>query len=114
MIYVASPYSHAVLAVREARFEMACLATAQLIRKGKPTVSPIVHSHPLVKFGLPTDWDFWQCCDQALMSCCQEFVVLQLDGWRESRGVQAEIDLAIELDLPIRYMDPACIDENLP
>ena len=31
---------------------MACRATAQLIRNGKPTVSPIVHSHPLVKFGL--------------------------------------------------------------
>ena len=113
MIYVASPYSCADLAVREARFEMACRATAQLIRTGELAFSPIVHSHPLVKFGLPTDWDFWQRCDQTLMSCCQEIVVLQLDGWRESRGVQAEIDLAIELDLPIRYIDPACIDEVL-
>ena len=31
-------------------------------------------------------------------------VVLMLDGWRESRGVQAEIDLAIKLDLPIDYV----------
>ena len=84
MIYVASPYSCAALAVREGRFEMACRATAQLIRTGELAFSPIVHSHPLVKFGLPTDWDFWQRCDQSLMSCCQEIVVLQLDGWRRA------------------------------
>lgn len=29
-----------------------------------------------------------------------------LPGWRDSEGVQAEIDLAIELDLPVRFLDP--------
>ena len=104
MIYLASPYSHAQREVRERRFEMACRATAQLIHSGQPAFSPIVHSHPLVRFGLPTDWEFWQRCDRALMSCCREIVVLQHDGWRESRGVQAEIDLAIDMDLPVRYL----------
>ena len=32
-----------------------------------------------------------------------------LDGWKASRGVQAEIELAIELDLPIRYLSPSMI-----
>ena len=33
-----------------------------------------------------------------------------LEGWRESRGVQAEIDVAIELDLPIWYIEPTTGD----
>ena len=65
MIYLASPYSHAKRKVRERRFEMACRATARLIHAGQPAFSPIVHSHPLVRFGLPTDWEFWQRCDRA-------------------------------------------------
>lgn len=41
-----------------------------------------------------------------MMAACDELVVLLLPGWRESEGVQAEIDLALELDLPIRYLEP--------
>ena len=104
MIYLASPYSHPDPHVSRQRFELACRAAAQLIRDGKPTFSPIVHSHPLVRFGLPTDWEFWQRNDREHMRCCHQVVVLTLEGWRESRGVQAEIDLAIDMDLPIRYL----------
>ena len=109
MIYLASPYSHPDRHVSERRFELACRATAQLIRCGHATFSPIAHSHPLVRFGLPTDWEFWQQCDREHMRCCHQVVVLTLDGWRESRGVQAEIDLAIDMDLPIRYLSPEMI-----
>ena len=109
MIYLASPYTHTEPQVSERRFEMACRATAELIRGGQPTFSPIVHSHPLVRFGLPTDWEFWQRNDREHMRCCHQVVVLTLDGWRESQGVQAEMDLAIDMDLPIRYLPPEMI-----
>ncbi len=33
-----------------------------------------------------------------MMAACDELVVLLLPGWRESEGVQAEIDLALELE----------------
>ncbi len=104
MIYLASPYSHEDPIVCEQRYEAACRATAGLLRRGHPVFSPVVHSHPLVRYGLPGDWDFWERCDRALLRCCREMIVLMLDGWRESRGVQAEIDLAIEMELPIRYL----------
>ena len=111
MIYLASPYSHPDPRVSERRYELACRAAAQLIRGGEPTFSPIVHSHPLVRFGLPTDWEFWQRNDREHMRCCHQLVVLTLDGWRESRGVQVEIDLAISMDLPIRYLSPETISK---
>ena len=64
-----------------------------------------MHSHPLVRFSLPTDWEFWQRNDREHMRCCHQVVVLTLDGWRESQGVQAEMDLAIDMDLPIEPED---------
>jgi hypothetical protein len=109
VIYLASPYTHVDAAVRESRFDAACLATSALMRAGRHVYAPIVHSHPLVRYGLPTEWDFWQALDCEHLRRCDEVIVLTLDGWKSSRGVQAEIDMAIELDLPIRYLSPSMI-----
>ncbi len=106
MIYLASPYSHADQSVRECRFHAACCAAARLIREGHTVFSPIVHSHPLTKHGLPGDWDFWNGQSREQLMRCDELVVLTLDGWEESAGVQAEIGIAEELGMPVRYHDP--------
>ena len=97
MIYLASTYSHPDPLVREARFDAACRATADLVHCGRAVFSPIVHGHPLVRFGLPTDWAFWQQFDVDHLRRCDEVVVLQTEGWRESVGVRAEIELAAEM-----------------
>ena len=109
MIYLASPYTHVDDAVRESRFDAACLATSTLMRAGLSVYSPIVHSHPLVRYGLPIEWEFWQDHDCEHLRRCDSVIVLTLDGWKASRGVQAEIELAIEFDLPIRYLSPSTI-----
>jgi nucleoside 2-deoxyribosyltransferase len=104
VIYLASPYSHADPAVREARYQAACRTTAALLRAGLVVFSPIVHSHPLVAFALPTGWDFWERIDRAYLARCDELVVLMLDGWKESTGVRAEIALARGLGKPVRFL----------
>lgn len=104
LIYLASPYSHPDPAVRELRYEHACAATAGLMRRGLHVYSPIVHSHPLVKYELPTDWEYWQAHDIAMLHRCQELYVLTLDGWMESKGVRAEIAEASLLELPTVYL----------
>lgn len=108
MIYLASPYSHPDHAVREQRFQEACRAAAKLIRLGYAVFSPIAHSHPICQHGCPGDWDSWEAFDQELLSHCDEVVVLAIDGWRESVGVQAEIRLAAKLGKPVRYLQPDC------
>lgn len=109
MIYLASPYSHADIAVREQRFRAACLAAARLIEAGHVVFSPIAHGHPIAQHGLPADWTFWEPFDREHLERSDEVVLLMLDGWQESVGVQAEIQIARELGKPIRYLDPADI-----
>lgn len=106
MIYLASPYSHLDPSVREARYVDACRATASLLSDGYIVFSPIVHSHPLVRFGLNGGWEFWEQIDREHLWRCDEVVVLMLDGWRESVGVRDEIQIAGEFDKPVRYLDP--------
>lgn len=106
MIYLASPYSHPDPDVREQRFEAACAAAAALLRAGHRVYSPIAHSHPLTRYGLPGDWAFWERHDRWYLERCDEVVVLMLEGWDSSEGVQAEIDYATRLGKPVWYRAP--------
>jgi uncharacterized protein DUF1937 len=106
MIYLASPYSHPEPAVREARFLAVCRAAASLIRAGHPVFSSIAHSHPIAAYGLPTDWSYWERDARLHLAASAEVVVLTLDGWQGSIGVAAEVRIAAELGIPVRYLSP--------
>lgn len=106
MIYLASPYTHPDAAIREQRFHTVCRAAAALMRSGHMVFSPIAHSHPIAMHGLPTTWDFWERVDREYLRRCDELVVLTLDGWKQSRGVQAEVRIAGDLGKPVRHLAP--------
>ena len=115
MIYLASPYSHSDPAVRQRRFEAACRAAAMLIRQGHLVFSPIAHSHGIAQQGLPGDWKFWKRFDRRMLEVCDRMVVLCVPGWRESRGVQAEVAIARRLGKPVGYLaaDLATVSPSL-
>ncbi len=77
-----------------------------MMRVGKLVFSPIAHTHPIAAYDLPGDWAFWRRYDRAMLQRCDELAVLQLDGWEESIGVQAEIAIAKDLNLPVRFITP--------
>ena len=106
VIYLASPYNHDDPNVQELRYWEACRAAAQMMRAGWLVFSPIAHSHPIARFGLPGDFAFWETLDKAWIDRCDELVVLTISGWRDSVGVTAEIEYARQRGLPIRYVDP--------
>ncbi len=104
MIYLASPYSHPDESMRVERFENACSAAAALMTKGQNVYSPIAHTHPIACYGeLPKGWDFWEQYDRWFIERCDSVLVLQLPGWSDSRGVNAEIKMAAELGKDVRF-----------
>lgn len=105
MIYLASPYSHKSVEVIIERVEQTGKYVAKELSEGKEVFSAVLYSHHILKHGdLPSDWTFWKhFCTHMIMKC-REIVVLQLDGWEESEGVQAEIELANKFGLPIKYV----------
>lgn len=104
IIYLASPYSSPFDVIRERRYINAMLACAQMIKDGKLIYSPIVHWHEVAKrYSLPKDAAFWETLNNTFLMNCVEVRVLTLAGWEDSLGIQAEVNLAIHLDIPVSY-----------
>lgn len=91
--YLASPYSHPYEADMERRYIAACRAAAVLLTAGVDVYSPIAHSRPIAKYGglSQTDWSLYQHLDEAMIDACRGLIVLTLDGWSASTGVESEI-----------------------
>jgi hypothetical protein len=106
LTYLAGPYSHKHRTVRVRRFHALNRAAAHLMMQGHNVFSPISHSHPLAdKHDLPKGWEFWEKFDRAYLRCSRQVIVLTLDGWKTSTGVNAEIKIAVEMGIPISYMN---------
>lgn len=107
LIYLACPYSDPDPAVMVARFDAVNRVGARLMAEGKYIFSPISHTHPLAVVGsLPRGWDYWEGYDKCMISRCSKLIVLKLDGWVKSTGVNAEVKIAKEMGIPVEYLDP--------
>lgn len=107
LIYLACPYSHSDPQVRIERFESANRAAAYLMCQGHKVFSPISHTHPIAvspEGELPKGWEFWHEFDRAFLEYSYKIIVLCIDGWKESVGVQGELKIAEELGLEVEYM----------
>ncbi len=95
-IYLATPYSHANPAVRQARFEAVTKAAGVLIAQGHHVFSPITHSHPIALAcpDTPTDHEFWWKFNKAWIDWCDEVWILIIDGCDESLGANKEMAYA--------------------
>ena len=102
-VYLATPYSHEDKMLHSIRFEQVSAKAAQLMEAGYKVFSPISHSHPISTYCKPENntHDFWLRQDFWILELCDEMHILCLDGWRTSKGVDAEIVKANELGIPI-------------
>ena len=92
IIYLAAPYSHPDLAVCEARYKAATCAAAAFIGAGHVVFSPLTMTHPIAMILGNHLSEVWYAFDEPFMAQCAEIVVLKIDGWRESKGVAAEVE----------------------
>ncbi len=108
MIYLAAPYTSPDPAVRRRRFQASCKAAATMLSKGLMVFNPLAHSVPIAACGLDDmDHDFWMHVDRPYLEWCDMVMVLTLDGWRDSRGVNAEISAARSMGKPVSFIAPA-------
>ena len=97
MIYIASPYSHPDPTVMQRRFEEVERFTAWCLKRDLIAISPIVYGHEMAKkHELPTDAAWWARFNHRLFNQCTLMYLLQLPGWRESKGVALELEWAKE------------------
>ncbi|MCL2625132.1 MAG: DUF1937 family protein [Planctomycetaceae bacterium] len=114
MLYLACPYSHHDEAVRRQRYHLACRAAAKLMQAGIVVFSPLANSVPAVEFGgLELSHPEFMALDLPILQRCNEMLILALDGWQQSIGVQQELGTAIALKKPVTIIKEEEI-ERLP
>jgi len=107
LVYLATPYSHPDKAVRKGRYNLVTQIAAHYSKLGHIIFSPITHSHPMTTYlNMPTTWEFWKRFDFAFLKHCHTIMVVTIDGWETSVGVQAEIAFAKENNIDIIFVDP--------
>ena len=101
-LYLAIPYS----GQEDYSFRKANYQAGILMDQGYVVYSPISHTHPIAnECHLPTDWEYWKNIDESFLSWCDILYVYCLPGWKDSKGVQAEIEIAKRLGKEIIYSD---------
>lgn len=112
LTYLACPYSSSDAAEKEWRYHQVTLAASWLTaHEGMTVFSPITHSHPMHTIGkCAGDWKFWERIDRDFLSASRKMIVLLLSGWQESVGLQAEIKLAREQEIPVKFLIPTTED----
>ena len=104
--YIGTPYSKWKYGL-ESAFQEAARVAAWLASRGVNVFCPIAHSHPLAICGRldAKDHEFWLKLDHPFMAAAMGLVVVQMDGWQDSVGLQTEIEYFETADKPIFYME---------
>jgi hypothetical protein len=106
IVYLATPYTHNNPEIKEKRFQIVNEVAGYLINKGEIVFSPISQNHPIAKCcNLPGDCEYWLEFDKTFLEICCKLYVLTIEGWEESKGVQAEIKIAEENGIEIEYIN---------
>lgn len=101
LVYVASPYSDSDRAVMQARYEVVRDVTFRIICEQKVVIpySPVAYTHQFEEIG-GMDWYEW---DFKFLKRCDAMLVVQMEGWLASVGVQKEIGYCRKHSIPIFY-----------
>lgn len=107
-IYLGIPYTHEDVRILDYRCKLADRIAAVLMNNGNYVYSPISHTHPIAKLGkLPCDWAYWKgYCECFFDGWTDELHVITAHGWDTSTGVEAEINLANDKGIPVKYIEP--------
>jgi len=107
-VYLAMPYSHESDHIMERRFQAVTRIAGKLAEDDLVVFSPITHSHTMAEMhDMPTSWEFWKDQDIPFLEWADEIKVVKAQGWRQSTGVNAEMEhMREELNKSISYVDP--------
>jgi hypothetical protein len=106
LIYLACPFRHEDPAIQRWRASIAHRTAAYLSSKGRFVFSPLTHNEPLLTMAPHVPKTHWMEFDLAVLSFCKKLVVIKVDGWETSWGVQKEIAFAKERGIPIEEIEP--------
>jgi len=108
--YLAAPYRDPSLSVQEFRIQKTTEVTTYLLNNNIYVFSPLTYSNSFINTVTFQEWGEFDL--HILKQTCDTLLILCLDGWKQSEGVQQEIDAAIAHKLDIKYLVPIYYPEK--
>lgn len=103
--YLASPYSHPDKRVIDYRVDLAYNHHALLLSRGVFSFCPVWSCHEAaLRYDMPKDAEYWKRYNRAFIQVSAGIIVCDMDGWRQSKGVMWEFEMAGEFLLPVYLM----------
>ena len=106
LTYLACPFRHEDPVIMKKRCAAAHYVTAKLSSQGRHIFSPLTHNEVLVDLCPNIPGEYWMQFDLTILSMCQCLLILTMEGWEASKGVQREIVLAKQKGLLIETITP--------
>ena len=103
LIYVAAPYAHEDENVTKNRIMQAGQYTAHLMNNGFTVFSPVNYGDALGHY--MTDAGEWFKQYASLLRRSDVLHVLKISGWEDSKGVQADLEIAKLHSIPVYFVD---------
>lgn len=104
LVYLACPFRHPDPEMRKKRCAVAHTMAAQLSAEYY-VFSPLTHNEILVSLAPELPREHWIEFDLRILKTCDKLLILTLDGWETSWGVQKEIAFAKENNIPIEEIE---------
>lgn len=113
MLYISAPYTHESPLIISNRVAKVNSVFAKFLAAGIHSFSPITKGHGINEMygeihGFT--WDHWMKYDLRLLKECHVMIVLKLEGWSESKGIQAEVAFAHLYGIPIVFLEEKDVD----
>ena len=102
-LYLAAPYTSPEPGVRRDRVWAATRIAAFLMTKGHTVFSPITHGHAVAEYlppALAEDHEFWMRQCRPMLEVSDALIILPLEGWPKSAGINQERRWAEDLEIP--------------
>lgn len=109
MIFISAPFNHSERSVREYRIQKAAEYSAYFLQKGILAINPTLYGLQLIQYTdnfNDTGWETWKPLCLGIMEHCTQCVVITMPGWDTSTGVRGEIECAVQLGIPVKYISP--------
>ena len=102
--YLASPYSHPHSGVRKARARAAEAVATEMIGRHMAVFSPVVYTGAIQERNAFSPPEGWYRFDLHFLAVAGGLTVLEIPGWKQSRGILIEMGFARGLELPVSRM----------
>ena len=106
LTYLACPFRHTDTFIQKKRCAAAHYVAALLSSQGHHVFSPLTHNEILIDLIRNMPKEHWLEFDLAILSVCQRLLILKLEGWEDSKGIQLEVAFAKKKGIPVEEMMP--------